>query len=240
LVPEEYIYYGGYPGSIRLVADNRRWRAYVQNSLVKPNVEKDILQMARIKHPQLLKQLFELGCHYSGQELSFTKMIEAIYLAKHTETLADYLHLLAEAKLLAGLYKYAGQEVRKRNSAPKLMVFNTALMTVNQDYSFEEAQADRSYWGRLVESCVGAHLLNSIDEETRLYYWREGGFEVDFVLEKGRRLTAIEVKSGSRPVVARGLAKFVEKYPHARPIVVGQGEITLVDFLSQPAAAWLE
>jgi len=237
---EQYIYFGGYPGSAWLIKDETRWRRYVRDSLIQPNIEKDILQLVRIKHPMLLKQLFELGCHYSGQELSLTKMIDAIIEAKHTETLADYLNLLTETKLLAGLQKYAGQEVRKRNSAPKLNVFNTALMSALQDYSFAEAQADRSYWGRLVESSIGAHLLNTRDEDTKLYYWREGNQEVDFVLAKGRKLTAIEVKSAPKPVVSNGLNVFAEKYPHVRKLLVGAGGVTLAEFLSQPANDWLE
>jgi predicted AAA+ superfamily ATPase len=167
-------------------------------------------------------------------------MIEAIIEAKHTETLADYLYLLTETKLLTGLHKFAGQEVRKRNSAPKLNVFNTALMSALQDYSFAEAQADRSYWGRLVESSVGAHLLNTCDEDTKLYYWREGNQEVDFVLAKGKKLTAIEVKSAPKPVVSAGLNVFAEKYSHAKKILVGAGGVPLAEFLSQPAEDWLE
>ncbi len=237
---EQYIYFGGYPGSAWLVKEEKRWRRYVKDSLIQPNIEKDILQMVRIKNPMLLKQLFELGCHYSGMELSLTKMIDAINEAKHTETLADYLHLLAEAKLLTGLNKYAAQEVRKRNSAPKLNVFNTALMSAIQDYSFVEAQADRSYWGRLVESCVGAHLLNTCDEDTKLYYWRESNKEVDFILAKGKKLTAIEVKSAPNPVLSKGLDLFGQKYSHARKILVGNGGVALAEFLSHPAEYWLD
>ena len=237
---EQYIYFGGYPGSAWLIKEEKRWRRYVRDSLIQPNIEKDILQMVRIKNPMLLKQLFELGCHYSGMELSLTKMIDAINEAKHTETLADYLHLLAEAKLLTGLHKYAAQEVRKRNSAPKLNVFNTALMSATQDYSFAEAQADRSYWGRLVESCVGAHLLNTCDEDTKLYYWREGNQEVDFILAKGKKLTAIEVKSAPNPVLSKGLDVFSQKYSHARNILVGNGGVALAEFLSHPSEYWLD
>ena len=237
---EQYIYFGGYPGSAWLVKEEKRWRRYVKDSLIQPNIEKDILQMVRIKNPMLLKQLFELGCHYSGMELSLTKMIDALNEAKHTETLADYLHLLAEAKLLTGLNKYAAQEVRKRNSAPKLNVFNTALMSAIQDYSFVEAQADRSYWGRLVESCVGAHLLNTCDEDTKLYYWRESNKEVDFILAKGKKLTAIEVKSAPNPVLSKGLDLFGQKYSHARKILVGNGGVALAEFLSHPAEYWLD
>ena len=236
---EEFIYFGGYPGSASLIHNESRWRSYVKESLIQPNIEKDILQMVRIKNPMLLKQLFELGCHYSGQELSLNKMISALNEAKHTETLADYLQLLQQAKLLAGLRKYAAQEVRKRNSAPKLNVFNTALISATQDYTFAEAQVDRSYWGRLVESAVGAHLLNTCDNDTQVSYWREGSDEVDFILTKGNKLTAIEVKSASNPVVARGLKVFAQRYTSAKIHLVGVGGIPLAEFLSYTAEHWI-
>lgn len=216
---EEYIYFGGYPGSAGLIRDEARWRRYVRDSLIQPNIEKDILQMVRIKNPVLLKQMFELGCHYSGQELSLTKMIAMLNEAKHTVTLAEYLDLLMQARLLTGLHKYAEQEVRKRNSVPKLHLFNTALMSAMQDYTFAEAQADRSHWGRLVESSVGAHLLNTCDGDIKLYYWREGSHEVDFVLARGHILCAIEVKSALQPLPSRGLGIFAQRYPNARKIL---------------------
>jgi predicted AAA+ superfamily ATPase len=236
---EEFIYFGGYPGSATLIHEESRWRSYVRESLIQPNIEKDIVQMVRIKNPALLKQLFELGCHYSGQELSLTKMIAQLNEAKHTVTLADYLQLLTQAKLLAGLHKYAAKEVRKRNSAPKLIVFNTALMSAIQDYTFAEAQADRSYWGRLVESSIGAHLLNTCDNDTSVHYWRDGSDEVDFILTRGRKVTAIEVKSSANPGRARGLELFTQRNPPARTILVGKGGVSLSEFMSHSAEHWL-
>lgn len=236
---EEFIYFGGYPGSATLIHEESRWRRYVRESLIQPNIEKDIIQMVRIKNPALLKQLFELGCHYSGQELSLTKMVAELKEAKHTVTLADYLQLLTQAKLLAGLHKYAAKEVRKRNSVPKLIVFNTALMSAIQDYTFAEAQADRSYWGRLVESSIGAHLLNTCDNDTRVHYWRDGSDEVDFVLTRGRKLTAIEVKSSAKARPVRGLGLFAQRNPSAKTILVGTGGISLAEFMSHPSGHWL-
>lgn len=52
-------------------------------------------------------------------------------------------------------------QVRQRGSSPKLQVMNTALMSAQDYRSLKEARQDGDRWGRLVESCVGAHLLNS-------------------------------------------------------------------------------
>ena len=236
---DEFIYFGGYPGSAGLIHDERRWREYVRSALIHPNIEKDILQMTRVDKPALLKTLFELGCAYSGQIISYTKLQGQLQDAGNTVTLAHYLDLLSQAGLLSGLSKYAGQKHRQRASSPKLNALNTALISAQGGYAFAEARNDRSYWGRLVESAVGAHLCNTAFDDCQVQYWRESPDEVDFVLGNSRKLVAIEVKSGTGFAKPKGLAVFTDKFSTARPFVVGEGGIPLTEFLSRPAADWL-
>jgi hypothetical protein len=238
---EEYIYFGGYPGSAPLIQNESRWRHYVRDAMIRPNIEHDILQMTRVDKPSLLNALFELGsAAYSGQILSMTKIIGNLQDAGNTVTLSHYLDLLSHAGLLTGLQKYAGHAHRRRASPPKFNVHNTALMSALGNYSFSEAKHDRSYWGRLVESAVGSHLINTKPEDSELYYWRESPHEVDFVFKKGQKLLAIEVKSGldfSRP---KGLAAFVQHFSEAQSMIVGEDGVALHDFLSRPVDSWFE
>lgn len=236
---DDYIYFGGYPGSAVYIRDEPRWRNYVNASLIEPSIEKDILMMTRVDKPALLRQLFHLGCGYSGQILSYTKMMGQLQDAGNTVTLAHYMELLGNAGLIQGLQKYAGQHHRRRASSPKLNVLNTALMSAGSGYTKAEAEADRSYRGRLVESVVGAHLQNTGHPECSVHYWRDGADEVDFVLERGRRLVAIEVKSGQTPGPVSGLNAFAEAFGDCRKLLVGTGGIPLVEFLSYPAEHWL-
>lgn len=236
---EDYIYFGGYPGAATYIRDESRWRNYVNGSLIEPSIEKDILMMTRVDKPALLKNLFHLGCSYSGQILSYDKMLGQLQDAGNTTTLARYLDMLGNAGLICGLQKYAGQQHRRRASPPKFNVLNNALMSAGSGYTKAEAKADRSYWGRLVESAVGAHLYNSGHPDCRLYYWRESSREVDFVIERGKRLTAIEVKSGPTSGHAAGLDMFEENFGKCRKLLVGEGGIPIVEFLSYPAEHWL-
>ena len=236
-----YVYFGGYPGAASRVREERRWRAYVTEAIVEPNIERDILAMQRVDKPALLKRLFELGADYSGQILSYNKMLGQLQDAGNTTTLARYLDLLAHAGLIAGLPNYAGGAHRRRASTPKLNVLDTALMSALSGYTFEEARADRSFWGRLVESAVGAHLFNTGAPEVRLHYWRHRGPEVDFVLVRGPRLSAVEVKSGPRRAgQSGGLDEFRGRFDGARTILAGDGGMPLSEFLSVPAPEWLE
>ena len=235
-----YIYFGGYPGAAHLISDQPRWRDYIRASLIEPVVDRDILAMTRVDKPALLKNTFELGSSYSGQVFSYNKMLGQMQDAGNTTTLAHYLDLLSESGLLTGLHKYAVQQHRSRKSSPKLNVLNTAFMSVNSGYSFEEAQADRTFWGRLVESAVGAHLCNTGMPDINIYYWRHSSHEMDFVLKRGRRLIGIEVKSGSGSGNSRSLDVFRKNFEPERILLVGEQGTPLEEFLARPAAHWFD
>ena len=237
---EEYLYFGGYPRGAAIRRDPDQWRDYVLQSIVEPHLERDLLSMTRVDKPALLKRLFELGAEWSGQILAYNKMLGQLQDAGNTTTLARYLDLLAAAGLLAGLQKYAGRAPRRRGSSPKLLALDTAFMTAGSGYSLDEAMADRTYRGRLTETAVGAHLFNTSSTATRLYYWRDGPREVDFVLKRGPRLVAIEVKSGPRPADRRGMDAFSSRFRPARVLIAGEGGVPLNEFLSAPADHWLD
>ena len=238
---EQYLYFGGYPGAAPLADDPPRWRRYLLDALVETTIARDLLLLTRVDKPALLRRLFELGCRYSGQVLSYTKMLGQLHDAGNTTTLAHYLELLAGAGMITGLPKFAGAAVRSRGSSPKLQVFNTALLTAQSGLTPSEARADREFWGRLTESAVGAHLANAAAcGLCQLFYWREGNREVDFVVRAGRMLVAIEVKSGRAPVAHSGLAAFKEAFKPKRTMLVGGDGTPVEEFLSRPVTDWLQ
>lgn len=228
---EQYVYFGGYPGSASLINDEERWKNYIKDSLIETSISKDILMLTRVDKPALLKRLFELGSLYSGQILSYTKIIGQLQDAGNTVTLANYLKILSDCGLLGGLDKYAGDIIRKRGSSPKFQVYNNALITSQSNDTYEKAIINPELWGRLVESSVGAHLINySISERYNLYYWREGNNEVDFILEKGDKIIGLEVKSGMKADNA-GMSVFAEKFHPEKILLVGTGGIPYDEFL---------
>jgi len=236
---DQYVFYGGYPGSAPLIGEPERWARYIKDSLIETTVSRDVLLLTRVDKPALLRQLFELGCRMSGQILSYTKMLGQLQDAGNTTTLAHYLELLAGAGMLAGLPKYSGSAVRRRGSSPKLQVLNNALMSVQSGLTLQEAREDPAYWGRLTESAVGAHLANAAASgECRLSYWRDKNREVDFVVEVGRKLFAVEVKSGRRRDVLPGLSAFTQAEKRARPILIGGDGIPIEEALTRPANEW--
>ena len=237
---DEYIFFGGYPGGAHLINDQKRWSNYIKDSLIETTISRDILLMTRVDKPALLRRLFELGCSYSGQVLSYQKMLGQLQDAGNTTTLAHYLNLLEGAGLLAGLSKYAGQRVRQRASSPKLLVLNTALMPAQSQLNLEEARQDAEFWGRLVESAIGAALMNGFrGENIGLFYWSSRNREVDFVLSRRKSLVALEVKSGRRKVTLPGIEAFSSEFRVTKKLLVGAQGIPVEDFLLTPPPKWL-
>lgn len=237
---ERSIFYGGYPGAASLAGEHARWVRYVRDALIETTLSRDVLLLTRVDKPALLRRLFELGCRYSGQILSYTKMVGQLQDAGNTTTLAHYLDLLGGAGMLVGLHKFAGAAARSRASSPKLQVLDTALLTAQSGYTFEEARADPEFWGRLVESAVGAHLANAAAAGLcELFYWRDRNREVDFVVRAGRRLTAIEVKSGRVTGALPGMEAFAGAFKPQRKLLVGGDGIPVHEFLTRPVTHWV-
>ena len=232
----QYVWYGGYPGSAELINDEKRWKDYVRQSLIETSISKDILMLTRVDKPALMKRLFELGCTYSGQILSYTKIMGQLTDAGNTTTLSHYLELLDTAGLLGGIEKYAKDIIRKRSSSPKFQVHNTALISAQRANVFKEVVAKPDEWGRMVESSIGAHLLNySHTEGFSLHYWRERNEEVDFVIEKKGKVIGLEVKSGATQSSA-GIKAFKKQVNPHKVLLVGNTGIRWQDFLKMNPA----
>lgn len=229
--PEQYVWFGGYPGTVTLVNDEDRWKKYVNDALIETSISKDILMLTRVDKPALLRRLFELGCLYSGQILSYTKIVGQLQDAGNTTTLAHYLHLLDTAGLLAGIEKFTGEELRQRASSPKFQVHNTALLTAQHASSLAEAQKQPDVWARWVEAAIGAHLVNNqLSEGYTVNYWRHRNDEIDFVLEKKGKVIGIEVKSGATQK-AQGMDAFKKQHEPDKVLLVGNSGIPWPEFL---------
>lgn len=233
---EQFVWFGGYPGSASLINDENRWKNYVSDSLIETSISKDILMLTRVNKPALMKRLFELGCLYSGQILSYSKIQGQLQDAGNTTTLSHYLDLLDTAGLLAGIEKYAGDALRKRSSSPKFQVHNTALISAQSNTLFNEIQKQPINWGRAVESAVGTHLLNSsLEQGWKLHYWRHRNEEVDFVLENRNQVIGLEVKTGTKKYT-KGMKTFYKKYRPDKVLLVGKSGIPWQEFLGMEVA----
>ena len=234
----DWLWFGGYPGAAAFSDDEVAWKRYVADSLIETVLSRDVLQLQTVNKPALLRHLFALAATYPAQMLSYNKMLGQLQDAGNTTTLAGYLRLLESAFLVSGLELFSKGQVRKRGSSPKLVLWNNALVNALSLRTRREAQVDGGWQGRLVENAVGAHLLNSLTgPDWSVTYWRDGDYEVDYVVAHGTQVWALEVKSG-RPGRLSGLRYFRERYPKAKAWIVGAEGVKLEEFFVRPAAEW--
>ena len=75
-------------------------KGYNKDSIIAPAITQDILMTKTIYKPSLMQQLFFLGCTYSGEEMSLNKILGQLQDAGNVTTLANYLNILDETRLL--------------------------------------------------------------------------------------------------------------------------------------------
>ena len=237
---EHWIFFGGYPGAASFINNEVSWKRYITDSLIETVLARDVLQMSKIAKPVLLRHLFALSATLPAQFVSYTKMLGQLHDAGNTTTLAHYLKLLESAFLVSGLELFSRNKQRKRGSSPKLVLWNNALINALSTKTFDQTIADTAWWGRLVENAVGANLCNSLNSiEYTITYWREGNYEVDYVVARGSDIRAIEVKSGASKKLS-GLARFQNQYPEAKSLIIGGPGIPLEEFFSTDPKQWLD
>ena len=208
---DQFLRFGGYPGSHPLVRDRVSWLSYVQDSILDPVIGKDILSLARVKSPSLFKQSFYLACSYAVQEISYTKLLGQLQERGNTDLIKHYLELFEQVFLLKQLFKFSSKKILARASSPKILPLCPALYSVTLDADFSSENL-----GRAFEIVVGC-MLNQLPGE--LYYWRQRQFEVDYVYRFGKKIWAIEVKSSSKQSF-KGLHEFKKEFPSAELLLL--------------------
>jgi predicted AAA+ superfamily ATPase len=237
VTPEQYAWFGGYPGAAEYITqgDEQRFKDYVSNAIVEASLNNDVMSLTDIRKPVLLKRLFEFATSYSSQILSYNKILGQLNEPGNTSTLSHYLRLLDQAGLVVGLDTYSKKLVKTRAASPKFQAHNTALISSGQQtQTFQDAVTDPVYWGRVVESVVGAHLLAEVNRQhnIKLFYWRDGSDEMDFVLQSGDEIVGIEVKSKVSERVPRNIAIFQERFPEAKTMLVGSDGMDWKKFIT--------
>lgn len=225
---EEYLKFGGYPGSYQFKLESS-WVDYVKNSIVATVIEKDILQFQMVKNPALFRQAFDILMSYPAQEISYTKLLGQLQEKGNVEIIKNYISMYEGAFLLKALEKYSAKIIKTKSSSPKILPLAPCLfyLTVRDNYEQDEL-------GRVFELVVGAQLVRTGEE---LFYWREGQCEVDYVLKVGRKVFAIEVKSG-RKKTTKGMQAFLKQFPksisvYITPETYPEFEINPLEFLNR-------
>ena len=239
----EYLAAGGYPKISEFRGEPARFQEYVRDSIIEPVLNKDILLLHPVNKPALLRRLFEFSCYHPAEVVSLQKMLGQLTDKGNVTTIADYLHLLSKAFLIAPIQKYSREILRIRASSPKLIVMAQALVSSVRNAQAETITGTPELFGRLAENAVGAALVRMAAQKGgEVFYWRERDLEVDYILKLGEKALAIEVKSGRTRETHSGLAAFLARNKETTGLVISntreakdRKHLPLDNFLSNPA-----
>lgn len=215
---ELVVHMGAYPGAFALRDDRRRWAAYVHDAILEPAIGRDILALAPVRKPALLRQVFAVAAASPAQIVSLQKIQGQLQDAGALETIAHYLSLLEEGYLVASLAKYSQKPARRRAAPPKLIILSNALLTVANPLGAPDPARDPARFGQWLENACIAHACNA---GQRVLYWREEPLEVDAVFEGSWGNWVVEIKAGAvQTADLRGLLEFHRRFPKYRPLLV--------------------
>jgi hypothetical protein len=194
----------------------------VRDAILEPAIGKDIVNLASVRKPAILRQVFGVAATSPAQIVSLQKIQGQLHDAGALETLASYLRLLEEAFLVAGLTKFTASGTRQRAAPPKLVPLSNAILAVTDSRGLPDPEKDRARFGAWVENACIAHAWNA---GQHVSYWREEPIEVDLVSEGSWGAWAIEVKTGKFQLQElTGLAEFTRRNPRFRPLIVCSAE----------------
>jgi hypothetical protein len=188
---EQYLTYGGYPGSYKLIDQPDRFKRYMIQSIFESVVTKDILRHASVKKPALFRQTFQLASQYPAQEISYNKLLGQLTEAGNVEQIKHYLELFQKAFLMTLVFKKTKSPL-SRSSSPKIIPLAPVFSSL---FNSEPLRSEEL--GRVFEAVVGSRLCENFSD---VYFWRSGHKEIDLVVEIKGTIYGIEVKSNRKRV----------------------------------------
>ena len=220
-VTEKEILTGGLPPACLGPADGvAEWfRGYVQTY-----VERDVRQLSQITDLVAFRTLAQLAALRTGQVLVISTLARDARL--NAVTAGRYLDLLEASFLIRRLPPFLKNRSSRLVKSPKLHFTDSGLAAHLAGIITLEPGRDDLLRGALFETYMAqnlAALLEAHLPEAQMGYWHEQGrHEVDFVIEAGRKVFAIEIKAATRWSESdlSGLRAFLDRTPDCAAAVL--------------------
>lgn len=188
---------GGFPAALARANQRRRtaWYRDYGDTLI----QRDIRDLARISALDALPRLLALAAGQTACLMNVSELAAPFQISR--QTIREYLTLLSRIFLLDELSPWHGNRMKRLVKTPKLHMGDTGLACALLGLNGDTLWADRSLFGRLLETFVYQELRRHAS-------WREVAVafshfrdkdqvEVDVVLESEGRVAGVEVKAAS-------------------------------------------
>lgn len=182
--------------------------------LVEAFVLKDTSDLHQIERPAVFRRLLELAAADVGNLVNLTEWAGLAQASRNT--VGRYLEIAEEAHVLRLVPPFAEGKRAEITGTPKIFFLDNGLR--NAVFGGFNASRERPDCGALWENAVFNELAKRLELLDEIRFWRsKSGAEIDFVVRRGEKMVAIEVKAAGlvRPAVSRGAHSFLEAYKPA-------------------------
>ena len=225
---EEQAIWGGYP---QIIASSQKQMQLAQ--LYDSYIQKDIVEILKVRKPDVLQKLLTLIAHSSGQLVNFNQLANDCQVT--LKTIQNYLTILEQTFAITSIKPFVGNKRSEVTSNPIYYFIDNGFRNYTLD-NFTPISG-RQNSGLLVESLIFQELLKFKYQHFLTYnihYWRTtSGAEVDFVLTKGiKEPIPIEVKfqNLAKPSITRSYRSFLQAYKPSTGIVINKNQTGTMEF----------
>jgi hypothetical protein len=188
------------------------WEGYV-----KTYIERDLRELSQVESLIDFRRVLETLALRTASILNQTEVSRDTGVSQ--PTVYRYLKLLEVSNIVEQIPAYYPSRTKRITKSPKLFFIDPGLSVYLSGYHDEDSLQNAREIGNFFETMVYLHLKilsELMIPKGKLFYWRTtSGKEVDFVIEHGRKLLAIEVKLTRNPVFQdiKSLLTFIEAHP---------------------------
>lgn len=216
-----YLLVGGFPELLQSLPGGEddtsvllRSQQTLRQQAVQRVAAQDIPQAFDIKDPITLERLLYLLAGQVCGMVNVAKLGQSLEISR--TTVHNYISYLERAYLLFMLPNYARTEEGVQRKRRKVFFVDGAVRNAALQRGLAPLD-DSIEKGLLVENSVASHLFSlAAVTDVRLYYWRDGKYEVDFVYDHPTHPLAFEVTAGPHKRSRDGMEEFLRQHPRFR------------------------
>jgi uncharacterized protein len=210
----DFILKGGFP-KIHELKSNKAIDTWFQSYLT-TYIDKDVRDIANISDLENFQNVYKLLAYQSSNMLNFSNIAGDIGL--DTKTIKKFFTVLEMTYHYKKLFSFRENFKAKISKTPKLFSIDTGMLNHLLNNFEKDEMLNSGHWSKILETWVFSELYKQIKNSSPkrdLYFYRtRNDSEVDFVIQVGKQLIPIEVKSGYqvKPMQLRSMKTFIDDY----------------------------
>ncbi len=225
-----FILNGGYP---EIYAQNRNPKLWYQ-SYIRTYIERDVKQISNIENTILFNKFLQICAGRIGQQINTTALSNECGV--EIKTINRWLSILQSSFVLYLLPPYFKNYNKRITKTAKLYFYDLGLASRLLNITTETEISFSHFKGALFENFVINEIVKAkanFNLPYQLYYWRDNkGMEIDVVLDDGKNILPIEIKSSQtfNRVFVHNILKWNELTGNKTGKIIFDGTISLKEY----------